>query len=151
MWLSLDKYVTYMLTNRLMIVFVNTFDVIVKADEETELNALFSELTALCKSEYTLRSWWCRSGWSVNLLKCLGRFWHRLPPRPVSLVWEHQHWRRHLHRAPAVGEQLPQAGQSKSAQVCAYWAIWQSWFARVNALCNLSHKKSQCASGLIFE
>ena len=23
-----------------------------------------------------------------------------------------------------------------------YWAIQQSWFARVNALCNLSHKKS---------
>ena len=42
-----------------MIVFVNTFDVIVKADEETELNVLFSnvsELTALCKSEYTVRS-----------------------------------------------------------------------------------------------
>ena len=24
-----------------------------------------------------------------------------------------------------------------------YWAIRQSWFARVNALCNLSQKKSQ--------
>ena len=24
-----------------------------------------------------------------------------------------------------------------------YWAIQRSWFARVNALCNLSHKKSR--------
>ena len=24
-----------------------------------------------------------------------------------------------------------------------YWAIQQSWFARVNALCNLSRKKSR--------
>ena len=24
-----------------------------------------------------------------------------------------------------------------------YWAIQQSWFARVNALCNLLHKKSR--------
>ena len=27
--------------------------------------------------------------------------------------------------------------------VLLYWAIQQSWFARVNALCNLSQKKSQ--------
>ena len=42
-----------------MIVFGNTFDVMVKVAEETELNVLFanvSELTALFKSEYTLRS-----------------------------------------------------------------------------------------------
>ena len=24
-----------------------------------------------------------------------------------------------------------------------YWAMQRSWFARVNALCNLSHKKSR--------
>ena len=27
--------------------------------------------------------------------------------------------------------------------LCEYWAIQWSWFAQVNALCNLSHKKSQ--------
>ena len=32
-----------------------------------------------------------------------------------------------------------------------YWAIQRSWFARVNALCNLSRKKSQHTSGLISE
>ena len=30
-----------------------------------------------------------------------------------------------------------------------YWAIQRSWFARVNALCNLSRKKSQRTSGPI--
>ena len=33
----------------------------------------------------------------------------------------------------------------------AYWAIQRSWFARVNALCNLSRKKSQRTSGPITE
>ena len=27
--------------------------------------------------------------------------------------------------------------------ISLYWAVQRSWFARVNALCNLSHKKSQ--------
>ena len=27
-------------------------------------------------------------------------------------------------------------------ETCVYWAIQRSWFARVNALCNLSRKKS---------
>ena len=31
----------------------------------------------------------------------------------------------------------------KIAFMASYWVIQQSWFARVNALCNLSHKKSR--------
>ena len=32
-----------------------------------------------------------------------------------------------------------------------YWAIQRSWFARVNALCNLSRERSQRTSGPISE
>ena len=30
-----------------------------------------------------------------------------------------------------------------------YWAVQRSWFARVNALCNLSHKKSREVAALL--
>ena len=36
-------------------------------------------------------------------------------------------------------------------QAWTYWAIQRSWFARVNALCNLSRKMSQRTSGPISE
>ena len=35
------------------------------------------------------------------------------------------------------------AGRVEVYDDASYWAIQQSWFARVNALCNLSRKKSR--------
>ena len=40
---------------------------------------------------------------------------------------------------------------SECARMCVYWAIQRSWFARVNALCNLSRKMLQRTSGPISE
>ena len=56
------------------------------------------------------------------------RFWTQFVRVPVAgLVPEHKMFMSDLHRlAPGV-----------------YWAIQLSWFARVNALCNLSRKKSR--------
>ena len=45
---------------------------------------------------------------------------------------------------------FPQRTEYKINALC-YWAIQRSWFARVNALCNISHKRSQRTSGPISE
>ena len=74
------------------------------------------------------------------------------PPQPARPAGREDSQKDEISAAAEYGSQwtvhtlhhgLVYVGPHPAPWTCIYWAIQGSWFARVNALCNLSRKKSR--------